>query len=64
MFATLQMRATETMNNAFTKKAGTVKARVAMANEVAKRCNRFFGSSDANKFQAWAIEYATNWKSA
>lgn len=64
MFASLQMRATETMNNAFNKKAGTLKQRIAMANEVANRCGRLLGSHDARKLQVWAVEFATNWKPA
>lgn len=64
MFATLQMRAAETMNNAFNKKAGTVKSRVAFANEIAKRCNRLLSVYEGTKLQTWAIEFATNWKTA
>lgn len=64
MFANLKLRAKETMDKAFTKKAGTVKARIAMANEVAKRCNPYLNSGDIRAFQSWAIEYATNWKAA
>lgn len=61
MFASLQMRATDTMNAAFTKKPGTEKARIAMANEIAKRCNRFLGVSDSRKFQEWAVAFAKDW---